>query len=128
MKTAPEKLRIDKWLWAVRIFKTRSMAADACEKGKILIDDAPVKASRMIKGGEIIHVRKGAFRLCYQVLQLTENRLAAKSVAEFCSDCTPAEELERMKLHAMAVRAYRNNSEGRPTKKERRALDDFLDW
>jgi len=128
MKAAPEKMRIDKWLWAVRIFKTRSLAADACEKGKILMDDVPVKASRMIKGGETIEVRKGAFRLNFKILQLSENRMAAKQVPEFCSDCTPAEELEKIKLHALAVRTYRSHGEGRPTKKERRALDDFLDW
>lgn len=128
MKAAPEKMRIDKWMWAVRIFKTRSLAADACEKGKILMDDAPVKASRMIKGGETIEVRKGAFRLSFKILQLSENRMAAKQVPEFCSNCTPAEELEKMKLHALAVRTYRSHGEGRPTKKERRALDDFLDW
>ncbi|KXK46546.1 MAG: Heat shock protein 15 [Bacteroidia bacterium] len=128
MKAAPEKMRIDKWLWAVRIFKTRSLAADACEKGKILMDDVPVKASRMIKGGETIEVRKGAFRLNFKILQLSENRMTAKLVPEFCSDCTPAEELEKIKLHALAVRTYRSHGEGRPTKKERRALDDFLDW
>jgi ribosome-associated heat shock protein Hsp15 len=128
MKPTPEKMRIDKWLWAVRIFKTRSLAADACEKGKVLIDDAAVKASRMVKGGEVITIKKEQFRLQYKILALTENRLSAKLASDYCSDCTPNEELERLKLHVLALRSYRNHGEGRPTKKERRALDSFLDW
>lgn len=128
MKIIPEKVRIDKWLWAVRIFKTRTLAADACEKGKISIGDQSIKASRNIKPGEIISVRKGAFTMAFKVLQLTENRMAASLVAPFCENITPAEETEKIKLHSLALRAYRMNSEGRPTKKERRALDDFLEW
>lgn len=128
MKPAPEKMRIDKWLWAVRIFKTRSLAADACDKGKIAIDDVPVKASRMVKGGETVQVRKGAFQLCFKILQLTESRMSAKLAPDYCSDCTSPEELEKIRLHALAVKTYRTHGEGRPTKKERRALDDFLDW
>ena len=128
MKIIPDKVRVDKWLWAVRIFKTRTLAADACEKGKISIGDQTIKASRNIKPGEIISVRKGAFTMTFKVLQLTENRMSASLVPPFCEDITPAEEVEKIKMHSLAIRAYRMNSEGRPTKKERRALDDFLDW
>ncbi len=128
MKVVPEKVRIDKWLWAVRIFKTRSLAADACEKGKVSIGDVSVKASRNVKVGETVSVRKGAFTMLFKVLQLAENRMAATLAVSFCEDITPAEELEKIKMHALALRTFRMNSEGRPTKKERRALDDFLDW
>ncbi len=128
MKVAIDKVRIDKWLWAVRIFKTRSLAADACEKGKIFVNDQQVKASRNVKTGETVAVRKGAFTMQFKILQLAENRMAAKLVVDFCKDVTPADEIEKIKMHALAVNAYRKHSEGRPTKKERRALDDFLEF
>ncbi len=128
MNKIPEKVRIDKWLWAVRIFKTRSLAADACEKGKISIGELQVKASRIIKVGEIVSVRKGAFTMQFKILQLAQNRMSAKLVEDFYKDITPEEELEKIKTHALAVRTYRNHAEGRPTKKERRALDDFLEF
>lgn len=123
-----EKVRIDKWLWAVRIFKTRSLAAEACTKGKVFIDDTAVKASRIIKPDEKIAVRKGPFTAQFKVLQLSEKRMSAALAVDFCKDITPEEEIERMKLHALAFRASRNHGEGRPTKRERRALDDFLEW
>lgn len=128
MKQAPEKVRIDKWLWAVRIFKTRSLAADACEKGKISIGDQKIKASRIINVGQTVMVRKGAFTMQFMVLQLIENRVSAKLAANFCKDVTPEIELEKIKTHTLAVHTYRNHAEGRPTKKERRALDDFLEF
>lgn len=116
MSAKPENVRIDKWLWAMRLFKSRSMAAEACEKGKIKIAGQPVKPSRNIKAGDIISIRKGAFTMQFEVLQLTENRQPAKSVAGFCKDLTPPEELERINLHAIETRAYRNFKEGRPGK------------
>jgi ribosome-associated heat shock protein Hsp15 len=124
----PDKLRIDKWLWAVRIFKTRTMAADYCEKGKVFINDQVVKASRLLKKGETISIRKGAFTLQFLVIDLSDKRMSAKLVPDFCKEVTPAEEIERMKTFAIAARSYRFPGEGRPTKKERRALDDFLEW
>ena len=120
-----EKIRIDKWLWAVRLFKTRSLAAAACEKGKISISDQYVKASRVVKPGDKISIRSGAFTMQFEVLQLTSNRLPAKLVADFCKDITPAEELERIKIHSMEIHAHGNRGEGRPTKKDRRELDEF---
>ncbi|HKR04060.1 MAG TPA: S4 domain-containing protein [Bacteroidia bacterium] len=123
-----EKVRIDKWLWAVRIFKTRTMAADYCEKGKVFINDQVVKASRLLKKGETISIRKGAFTLQFLVIDLSDKRMSAKLVPDFCKEVTPVEEIERMKTFAMAARSYRFPGEGRPTKKERRALDDFLEW
>lgn len=123
-----EKVRIDKWLWAVRLFKTRSLAADYCENNKVSISGQTVKASRMLKKGDIISVRKGAFTVQFEVLDVSDKRMGAKLVSDFYKDITPADELERMKTFAIAARAYRNPGEGRPTKKERRDLDDFLDW
>ncbi|MEO6169227.1 MAG: RNA-binding S4 domain-containing protein [Chitinophagales bacterium] len=128
MVVLPEKIRIDKWLWAVRLFKTRSLAAEACGKGKIRINDQPVKASRMINKGEILSLRDGAFTKQYEVLQLTENRMAAKLADEFCKDITPREELEKINLHAIQMRSRDNRGEGRPTKKDRRELDNFTDF
>ncbi|HNR20398.1 MAG TPA: RNA-binding S4 domain-containing protein [Bacteroidia bacterium] len=123
-----DKIRIDKWLWAVRIFKTRSLAADACEKKKILINGVGAKASRIIKLNDVVSVKNGAFTLTFKVLQLTEKRMAGKNAHEHCEDLTPAEEVEKMKMHALALRMSRNPGTGRPTKNERRALDEFLDW
>jgi ribosome-associated heat shock protein Hsp15 len=123
-----EKVRIDKWLWAVRIFKTRTMAADYCEKGKVFINDQVVKASRLLKKGETISIRKGAFTLQFLVIDLSDKRMSAKLVVDFCKEVTPEDEIERMKTFAIAARSYRFPGEGRPTKKERRALDDFLEW
>ena len=126
MKGNLEKIRIDKWLWAVRIFKSRSMAAENCDKGKIRIAGQPVKASRNIKVGDVITIRRGAFTLQFEVLQLTENRLPAKSVAEFCKDITPQEEKEKMKIHSIETSANRQLGGGRPTKRNRRELDEFI--
>lgn len=123
-----EKVRIDKWMWAVRLFKTRSQAAEACAKGKIFIDGVSVKASRLIKANEILSIRRGSFTLIFKVIQPIENRVAAAIKDQFCKDLTPADEYEKIKMHSIATRTYRQHNEGRPTKKERRALDDFLDW
>ena len=126
MNALPEKIRIDKWLWAVRLFKTRSLASTACENGKVRMQEQPVKASRMIKAGETIALRNGPFTNEYEVLQLTENRMAAKLVAEYYKDVTPESELEKIKLHALQRKLQDNRGEGRPTKKDRRELDGFL--
>ena len=123
-----EKIRIDKWLWAVRIFKTRSLAATACDKAKITVGDQHVKASRAIKVGDKLTVRQGAFRMQFEVLQLTENRLPAKDVSDFCKDITPPEEVEKIKMHSFEIRPYGQRGEGRPTKKDRRELDEFTDF
>src|SRR6185295_5772591 len=126
MKPGLEKTRIDKWLWAVRLFKTRPIAAEACDKGKIKIAGQTVKPSRNIRVGDVISIRKAAFTMQFEVLQLTENRLPAKSGADFCKDLTPPEEKEKIKLHSIETRAYRNHGEGRPTKRDRRELDEFI--
>ena len=121
-------VRIDKFLWAVRIFKTRSLAAEACEREKIKIGDHAVKASRMVSPGMEITVRYGPFERVYKVIEPVQNRLPAKRVAEFCTEITPPSVIEAMKAHAAARAAWRVPGMGRPTKKERRDLDDFVDF
>jgi ribosome-associated heat shock protein Hsp15 len=126
MEVDSGKIRIDKWLWAVRLFKSRSSASEACDKGKVKIGDQPVKASRNIRVGEVITIRRRAFTMQFKILQLTENRQPAKSVSDFYKDITPEEDVEKMKIHSIETRAYRNSGEGRPTKKDRRELDEFI--
>ena len=121
-----EKVRIDKWLWAVRIFKTRSQASEACRKGRILIDGMEVKPSRIIKIGDTLFIRKLPVIYTIRVKDLVENRLPAQRVKEFAEDLTSAEELEKLKLRD-TVFFKRDRGTGRPTKKERRLLDDILD-
>ena len=120
-----EKVRIDKWLWAVRIFKTRSQASEACRKGRILIDGLEVKPSRMVKTGDTIFIRKLPVVYTIRVKDLVENRLSAQRVREFAEDLTSAEELEKLKLRD-TVFFKRDRGAGRPTKKERRLLDNII--
>jgi ribosome-associated heat shock protein Hsp15 len=121
-------VRIDKFLWAVRIFKTRSLAAQACDLEKVKISGQLVKASRMVNPGMEISVRFGPFERFFKVIEIVENRLPAKRVPEFCLDITPQEVIDKMKAHASARAAWRQPGLGRPTKKERRDLDDYTSW
>lgn len=115
-------LRVDKWLWAVRIFKTRSIAAEACKKGRVLIDDKSVKPSRILKIGDIVKVRKLPVVYSFRVKGLLGKRQSAQIVLDFVEDVTPAE--EKMKLeNNLTVFVQRDRGEGRPTKKERRDID-----
>jgi ribosome-associated heat shock protein Hsp15 len=121
------KVRIDKWLWAVRLFKTRSMATAACEQGKITVQEQPAKPSRMVKAGDVITVRRtGGLTLKVSVIQPIEKRVGPKLVAENMQDLTPPEELEAFRARATRVTIFRDPGTGRPTKKERRELDDFF--
>ena len=121
------KMRIDKWLWTVRQFKTRSLATEACDKGRILMGDQPVKPSRLIKEGDEIYIKRTGLTRRLKVLKLSAGRLNAKLVAEFCEDLTPKEEVEAYKARLTRVTMYRDPGTGRPTKRERRILDDFFD-
>jgi ribosome-associated heat shock protein Hsp15 len=124
-------VRIDKLLWSLRIFKTRSLAAQACELEKVKINGQPVKASRMIGPEAEISVKFGPFERVFKILEPVQNRLPAKRVAEFCTEITPESVISAMKAHAAARAAWRVPGMGRPTKKERRELDDFTsldDW
>jgi ribosome-associated heat shock protein Hsp15 len=121
-----ESVRVDKWLFAVRLYKTRSQASEECRKGKVTIGGIPVKPSREIKVGEIIQVRRPPITRSYKVLALTENRMAAKMVPEFMLETTPASELELLEMQKNMSFFNRERGTGRPTKKERRDLDDFF--
>jgi ribosome-associated heat shock protein Hsp15 len=120
-----EKIRIDKWLWAVRVFRTRSQASDACRKGWILIDGMEAKPSRNVKIGDTLFIRKLPVVYTIRVKNLVENRLPAQRVGEFAEDLTSPEELAKLKIRDL-VFFKRDRGSGRPTKRERRLLDDIM--
>ena len=123
-----EGIRIDKWLWAVRIFKTRSQATEACKKGHVSIGNSIIKPSRLIQTGETISVRKAPITRSFKVLGLSGKRMGAKLVPDFLEDVTPADELEILEMQKNMRWMERDRGTGRPTKKDRRELDDFFDW
>ena len=115
--------RIDKWLWAVRIFKTRSLASEACSGGKIKIDGTAVKSSRNIVQNDIVQVRKGIIKYIYKVRKITEKRIGAKLVPDFLEDITPKEDLAKLQSAQKQPIQTREQGQGRPTKRERRMMD-----
>ena len=119
-------VRIDKYLWAVRLFKTRTLATEACRKGRITVDDMPAKPSRGISAGDIIEVKKMPVVHSYRVLDPIEKRVGAKIVDKFVEDITPPEELQKLDMQDDFF-VKRDRGAGRPTKKERRLLDDLQD-
>jgi len=123
-----ENVRVDKWLWAVRIYKTRSQATEACRKGHVSIDNQPVKPSRTIHPGETVQVRKSPIVRSFKVLALAEKRMSAKLADDFVEDVTPPEELEILDMQKNMRWITREKGKGRPTKKDRRNLDDFFDF
>ncbi|MDD2513842.1 MAG: S4 domain-containing protein [Proteiniphilum sp.] len=122
-----EEVRIDKWLWAVRIFKTRTVASEACKKGRVLIGETAVKPSRNIRTGEVIQVRKPPVTYSFKVLALSDKRMGAKMVSQFMENVTPQEQYEMLELNRIGGFVDRQRGTGRPTKKERRDLDQFAD-
>jgi len=122
-----QQVRIDKWLWAVRLFKTRSQATEACKKGRIIVDKIQVKPSRMIKIGDIVQIKKSPVTYSFKVLGLIEKRVGAKLVADYMVDVTSKEELEVLEMQKHMLTLQRDRGTGRPTKKERRDLDDFFE-
>ena len=117
--------RIDKWLWATRIFKTRTIALEACKKNRVTVNEIPAKPSRMIRVGDIISVRKPPITYSFKVLGLTSNRVGAKFVPEYVENITPPEQYEILNLQKISGFVDREKGTGRPTKKERRDLDEF---
>jgi len=118
-------MRVDKYLWAIRVFKTRSLASKACAAGHVVFEDAPTKASRILKEGAELKVKKLPIWRSYKVLALPKSRIGAKLVPEYVVEITSDEELERYEMHLVAQKASRLRGTGRPTKKERRDLDQF---
>jgi len=120
-----QEVRIDKWLWAVRIYKTRTIALEECKKGRISVGDSPAKPSRMLRAGDIVKVRKPPVTYSFRVLALTENRVGAKLTPDYLENITPPEELEILELTKISGFVDRAKGTGRPTKKDRRELDRF---
>lgn len=117
--------RIDKWMWAVRIFKTRTIAAEACKKGRVTINGAQVKAARMVKSGDVIQVRKPPVTYSFKVLQPIEKRVGAKVVSEMMENVTTPDQYELLEMSRISGFVDRARGTGRPTKKERRSLEEF---
>ncbi len=122
---AKTEARIDKWLWAVRVFKTRTLAADACKKGRITMSGSPIKPSRIIKPGDVIEVRKSPITYSFKVLQAIENRVGAKLVPEVMENVTPPAQYELLEMSRISGFIDRARGTGRPTKKDRRSLEEF---
>jgi ribosome-associated heat shock protein Hsp15 len=125
--SSADLVRIDKFLWAVRLFKTRSLATEECKKGRVLIDGMPVKSSRMIKKGDEISVKESPIFRTFKVLDVTDKRMGAKLTPGFIVDITPANQLELLDLTNLANKLNRQRGLGRPTKKDRRELNSFMD-
>lgn len=117
--------RIDKWLWAARIFKTRSLAADACKSGRVTLNGAQVKPSRTVKEGDEVGVKKSPVTYTFRVKQAIEKRVGAKLLPDILEDITPPEQYEILEMQRISGFVGRAKGTGRPTKKDRRALDDF---
>lgn len=120
-----DEVRIDKWLWAVRIFKTRTVASEACKKGRIIIGNVAVKPSRNIRVGEVIEVRKPPVTFSFKVLELADKRMGAAKTPQFMENVTPPEQYELLELNKIGGFVDRQRGAGRPTKKERRDLEQF---
>lgn len=119
--------RIDKWLWAMRVFKTRSIATDACKKGRVLMGGYPVKPSKMIKVGDTIDVKKPPITYTFKVLKLANNRLGAKLVPEYLENITPQSQYEILEMAKISGFVDRRKGLGRPTKRESRELNRFTE-
>ncbi|MBB1575187.1 MAG: RNA-binding S4 domain-containing protein [Flavobacteriaceae bacterium] len=120
-------MRVDKFLWSVRFYKTRSIAADEIKKNRVSIGGQPVKASREVHEGDVVEIRKNQINYKIEVLQIPKNRLGAKLVPLHIKDITDKEQYEILKMRMLSQDYYRQKGEGRPMKKDRRDMSDFLD-
>ena len=120
-------MRIDKYLWCIRVFKTRNIATDACKKGQVKIDGKNMKPAKDVFGGEIIQVRKNQINHQFEVLDMPPSRVGAKLVDLYRKDKTPKEEFEKLDLLKYSKDYYRKKGIGRPTKKDRRDIDDYYE-
>ena len=121
-----DKVRLDKWLWAVRIYKTRTLAADACKRGRVIVNGTPAKPSREIKTGDSVTVRKLPIIFSYHVKGVIEHRVSAKLAEDYLEDVTSLEELDKLNIK-QTIFVQRDRGSGRPTKKERRQIDRLKD-
>lgn len=120
-----EEVRIDKWMWATRIFKTRSIASEACSKGRIMLKGITAKSSKMIRVGDVVQIRKPPITYSFEVLALTDKRMGAKLVPSFLKDVTTPDQYEILELNKLSGFVDRARGMGRPTKKDRRELEQF---
>jgi ribosome-associated heat shock protein Hsp15 len=121
-------LRIDKYIWCVRLAKTRSQASELVSKGKIKLNKVSVKAAKEVKVGDVLSISKNSALFEYKIKALVENRMGAKLVSDYLIDITSLEELVKSKMYQEAQAQYRNNGTGKPTSKERRDLESFFSW
>ncbi len=129
MATETEKLRIDKYLWAIRVFKTRSLATEACKAGRVKLNGQSIKPSAIVKIGDTYHIQKGIEKKVVLVTGLLDKRVDAKTAVNFYEDRTPVEETYGYKVMNQAPILKRDRGTGRPTKKDRREIDDLQnDW
>jgi ribosome-associated heat shock protein Hsp15 len=119
-------IRLDKWLWAVRLFKTRSLATDACRAGSVAVNDQTAKPARDVRAGETVTVKQGLVTRTLRVAGVPRSRVGAKAVASFCLDLTPSEEFEKAKEQRVQHLLAREKGSGRPTKRDRRVLIRLL--
>lgn len=122
-----DSVRLDKYLWAIRVYKTRSEATEACNGNKVKISGVNAKPSKAVKIGDVIEVRKGSALFSYKVLALSENRMGAQLVPDFADNITPESEIDKLRAPRETIQLQRDKGTGRPTKKDRRILDDLLD-
>jgi len=128
MKAAKEKLRIDKYLWSIRIFKTRAQASEACDKGRVKLNDTAVKASKSVTVGDTYSVKAEERKWVIQVVELLDHRVQYSEAIKYYIDLTPQEETEKLQMQTSSFHTGKRLSKiGRPTKKQRRDLDDFAD-
>ena len=127
MESKEDIVRMDKWLWAARLFKTRSLAADAIKGGKVKVEDSPIKPSREVKVGDVIQVQIEQLHKVVEVKTVVKNRVSAKQVPEVYNDLTPKEEYERIEFMRAYKAEWRDRGAGRPTKKERRMIERLKD-
>ena len=123
-----KEARADKLLWAVRLYKTRSLAAEACKKGRVKINGALAKSSKSIKNGDIIEVKKSPITYSYKILNVIEKRVGAKLIPEILEDITPKEQYELLEMTKISGFVDRERGMGRPTKRERRKIDNFTQF
>lgn len=122
-----DSVRIDKYLWAIRVYKTRSEATDACNGNKVKLNGVNAKPSKAVKIGDTLEVHKGPASFTYKVLQLSENRMGAPMVPDYAENLTPESELNKLHAPKETIVLKRDRGTGRPTKKERRELDALID-
>lgn len=125
--TPPSAQRLDKWLWAVRAFRTRSLATDACRAGSVAVNDLAAKPGRDVHAGEVVTVRLGLMVRTLRVMAVPRSRVGARAVGDYCADLTPPEEWEKARERSLQQVLAREKGSGRPTKRDRRLLDQLFD-